>query len=145
MKLAGPLRHFLFAFIIALAGYIFFFYFIENHRSRNGPWRVAFASPGGDATPFLIINEPQLGISNVRVSFARQTAPKTNAVIIFGQPRETPYDVPFGKCIFMDGITKPGTVTLNLLGHEIQMLPRVLTIDGKEHPWRSETTITVLP
>jgi hypothetical protein len=143
MKSAGPLRHFLFAFLIALAGYIFFFHFIEHRRTRNGPWRVAFASAGAVGAPALIINEPKLGISNVRISFGGQTAPPTNAVIVFDRPRETPFDVPFGQCVFMDGISQPGTVTLKLFGHELQMLPRVLTIDGKEYPWRSESTVTL--
>jgi hypothetical protein len=38
----------------------------------------------------------------------------------------------------------PGTVTLELFGHEIELLPRVLIIDRKEHPWKSGTTISLV-
>jgi hypothetical protein len=29
----------------------------------------------------------------------------------------------------------PGVVTMNLLGHEIELMPRTLVIDKKEVPW----------
>jgi len=29
----------------------------------------------------------------------------------------------------------PGVVTMNLLGHEIELMPRTLVIDKKEIPW----------
>jgi hypothetical protein len=45
--------------------------------------------------------------------------------------------VPFGKCVFLDTTFLPGTVVLDLFGHEVQLLPRVLTIDHVEHAWHS--------
>jgi hypothetical protein len=39
----------------------------------------------------------------------------------------------------------PGTVTLRLFGHEIELLPRVLIIDRKEHPWKAGDTIRLAP
>jgi hypothetical protein len=30
---------------------------------------------------------------------------------------------------------RPGVVTMNLLGHEIELMPRTLVIDKKEVPW----------
>jgi hypothetical protein len=51
--------------------------------------------------------------------------------------------VPFGQCVFQDAQTLPGTVVFELFGHEIQLLPRVLTIDRVEHPWHSGETITL--
>jgi len=56
-----------------------------------------------------------------------------------------PYEVPFGTCVFMDTTFLPGTVTLRLYGHEIELLPRVLVIDQQEHPWISDSTITLHP
>ena len=29
----------------------------------------------------------------------------------------------------------PGIVTMNLLGHEIELMPRTLVVDKKEVPW----------
>ncbi len=44
---------------------------------------------------------------------------------------------------FMDTTSLPGTVVLKLFGHEIQLMPRVLTVDKKERPWRSEETLAL--
>jgi hypothetical protein len=54
-----------------------------------------------------------------------------------------PFDVPFGKCVFMDTTFLPGTLAFELFGHEIQLIPRVLTIDKQEQPWRSNVIIPV--
>ena len=43
----------------------------------------------------------------------------------------------------MDTISLPGTVTFQMFGHEIELLPRVLTIDRQEYPWRPEATISL--
>jgi hypothetical protein len=43
--------------------------------------------------------------------------------------------VPFGECIYQDLMFLPGVVTMNLLGHEIELMPRTLVIDKKEAPW----------
>src|SRR5262245_32519960 len=114
MKSPGVLKHFIIAFVLAVAIYVVFYNFIEGSRTRKGPWRVAFASPGGNVAPFLIINQPKLNISDLRISFPGQSSPRTNAVIVFDQPHEVPFDLPFGQCVFMDLISQPGTVALKL-------------------------------
>ena len=146
MKSDGPMKHFILAFLLALICYAFFYSKIEQRRTRKGPWEVTFTN---DATgnPALVINQPRLAITNAQVTFTNQRAsaafsPET---LVFSQPRAVPYDVPFGKCVFMDTTFLPGTVTLDLFRHEIELLPRVLVIDHQEHPWLSESTITLHP
>ena len=92
-----------------------------------------------------MVNQAALRLTNVQISFLDSAASATSspATLSFGQPREVPYDVPFGKCIFMDTTFLPGTVTFQLLGHEIELLPRILIIDHDEYPWRSNTNITL--
>src|SRR5713226_6637067 len=98
----NPLKHFLVAFLIALGIYLIFYQFIEHRRNRKGPWQVTFTnSVSGD--PQIVINQPFLSITNVRMTFAG--APRggdTNRTLVFEQPRQVPYDVPFGTCVFMD-------------------------------------------
>jgi hypothetical protein len=144
MKPEGPAKHFLLAFLLALAGYIAFYQIIEHRRTRNGPWQVTFTT-GAAGIPAIIINEPKLGITNVQISFAGQTQPATNSPItlLFRQPKPVPYEVPFGNCVFMDTTFLPGTITFQLFGHEIELLPRVLVIDRQERPWRTDTTIAL--
>ena len=141
MKPEGLARHFILAFLLALVGYVVFYEGIEHLRTRNGPWRVMFMTGSGDV-PTIVIYQPRLAITNIQVRFAGETMSPTNAPIslIFDQPRPVPYEVPFGKCVFMDTTFLPGTVTFQLFGHEVELLPRVLVIDRQEHRWRSGTT-----
>jgi hypothetical protein len=143
MKFPGPLKHFILAFNIALVLYVSFYRAIENRRTRNGPWQVIFTNALG--APALIINEPKLSISNVTIRFTGQPPSPTNSVIVFDPPQPVPFDVPFGQCIFMDTTFQPGTVVFSNFNHEIQLLPRVLTIDKQERPWQSGTTIDLNP
>ncbi len=93
----------------------------------------------------LVINQPKLGITNVQVSFGPQALPDPTspAKLVLREPREVPYPVPFGKCLFMDTTFLPGTVTFQLFGHEVELMPRVLIIDGKENPWRPGAMVVV--
>ncbi len=124
--------------------YLVVFNAIEHFRNRKGPWEVAFSS--GTNAPAIIIDQPRLNIRNVKILLP---SADTNAVdatnIYFDQARPVPFAVPFGQCVGLDTITMPGTVALKLQGHAIQLLPRVLTIDGREVAWQSGATITLVP
>lgn len=140
MKSTNPLKHFLFAFIIAVVLYLVAYGWIEHRRTRNGPWEVRFAVES--ETPAIIITQPKFQIQNVRIFFPDENiATNCSGTMTFAQARQWPYAVPFGKVIFMDTTFLPGNVTFELFGHEIQLLPRVLTIDRKEIPWQSNTNI----
>jgi hypothetical protein len=39
----------------------------------------------------------------------------------------------------------PGTVTFQLYGHEVELLPRALMIDRQEHPWKPDSVINLHP
>ncbi|MBI3415059.1 MAG: hypothetical protein HY043_07025 [Verrucomicrobia bacterium] len=135
MKRTNELKHFAYAFLIALIGY-FAFYACDAHlRQRHGPWRVTFAKDD-EGNPSLVINDPRLNITGVRIVFVGERAALTNAPaeVVFDRPLQP---VPFGKVIFEELMWLPGTVTLDLFGHEVQLLPRVLTINRKEFAWRT--------
>ena len=146
MQAKGPLKHLILAFLLALLGYIVFYQAIEHRRIRRGPWRVTFTR-NADGAPVILIDQPKLAITNVQLSFAGEPLPATNrpVTLVFDQPRPVPYAMPFGNCVFMDTTFLPGTVTLQLFGHEIELLPRVLVLDRQEHPWRSDTAIALSP
>ena len=141
MKSAGNLKQFLYAFVIALVGYAGLFSCDKYLREKNGPWRITFTTDSS-GVPGIIIQEPRLNILNVKIVFPSGRTALTNfsAVVVFDNPLKT---IPFGKFIFHDLMYLPGTVTLELFGHEIELLPRVLIIDRKEHPWKSGTTISL--
>jgi hypothetical protein len=144
MKAEGLAKQFLLAFLVVLAGYFIIYQAIEHRRTRQGPWRVTFTANAASA-PLILIDHTRLAITNVQIVFADQARPAESApvTLLFGEPKPVPYAVPLGQCVFMDTTFLPGTVTLQLFGHEIELLPRVITIDHQEHPWRSDTTITL--
>ena len=143
MKSDNLLRHAWIPFSIAVIVYVIFYSFIEHRRTRNGPWQVAFTNDVA-GSPALLINEPALAITNLQITFADETnLNSTNALLILDTPKVVPYDMPFGTCVFMDTTFLPGTIVFDLYGHEIQLIPRVLTIDKEEMPWRGETNIIV--
>jgi hypothetical protein len=167
MQSKGSARHFILALMLALAGYAACYLGIEHWRARKGPWRVTFTHNSAHA-PGITIDQPGLAITNVQIIFTDKTLPATNApsaspadpshpnspitdrqspttLLLFAQPRSVPYEVPFGRCVFLDLSSLPGTVTFDLFGHEIQLLPRVLIIDRQEYPWRPDLTITLHP
>jgi hypothetical protein len=146
MKSDGPMKHFILAFLLAVICYFFFYHAIEGRRTRKGPWEITFTNDVSGA-PALVINQPRLAITNAQITFPNeQPQPKfVPSTLAFTQARPVPYDLPFGTCIFMDTTFLPGTVTLRLYGHEIELLPRVLVIDRQEHPWLSDSTITLHP
>ena len=129
-------------FVAAVVLYIGFYSFIECRRTRNGPWSVTFALDG-QGIPTVTVNEPKLQISNLKIHFPGHTASPTNVTVVFHPPKPVPYEVPFGDCVFLDTTFQPGTVVLEIFGHEVQLMPRVLTIDKTEIPWKSDTAISI--
>ena len=145
MKSDNLPRNAVFVFALALVVYILAYSGLESRRTRQGPWQIAFTNDAA-GTPALVINQPALGITNVRISFPGETLPPpTNSLTALAlvEPRPVPFAVPFGQCVFMDATSLPGTLAFELFGHEIQLLPRVLTIDKVEQPWRSETLLAL--
>ena len=140
------MKHFILAFLLALVCYAFFYSKIENRRTRKGPWEITFTHDAA-GNPTLLINQPRLAITNAQITFTNQhTALAFDpATLVFKEPRPVPYTVPFGKCVFMDTTFLPGTISLEVFQHEVELRPRDLVIDRQEHPWLSKSTITLNP
>ena len=139
-------------FALTLVLYFAGFNGIEYLRERKGSWRGNFdaAAAGG---PTMTIRQPALGIDGFRVVFEGASPaglksggvafdnPKLNAQPMDTTPessqelKQRAFAVPFGECIYQDLMFLPGVVTMNLLGHEIELMPRTLVIDKKEVPW----------
>ena len=144
MKSDGIFKQVSAVFIVALAIYIVAYHAIEDRRTHHGPWEVRFTQDATGA-PALLINEPKLAITNVMIVFPGEIIASTNqpTTLALVQPRATPFDVPFGKCVFMDATSLPGTLVFELFDHEIQLLPRALTIDKIERPWVSPMRVVL--
>jgi hypothetical protein len=77
-----------------------------------------------------------MGITNLTFVFAGERLAQSNlaSTVVFDSPKT---NVPFGKVVFLDTTFLPGTVTFELFGHEIELLPRTLVVNLKEVPWKS--------
>lgn len=137
------LKQVVMVFAGALVLYVAAYSFDRQLRLKNGPWEVAFtAETNGD--PAIVVTEPKLKITGLKIVFAGEKIPATNlpARVVFDAPAKR---LPFGECVFDDLMYLPGTVTFNLFGHEIELLPRVLIINHQEHAWTSGPTIQLSP
>ena len=139
MRPLGQLKHFGYAFLIAVFGYVVLYNLIERARVRRTPWEITFSQTNG--TPVLIVTQTQLApqprmirFPGVDATALSQGGPET---LVFDQPRPVPFPVPFGRCIFLDTTFLPGTAAFELFGHTIELMPRALIIDNDEHPWGS--------
>ena len=146
MKDKGIWRHAGIAFLIALLIYIVAYGWIEHRRHFRGAWRVVFTTNNVNE-PVMIVNQPHLKIEELRIEFRGRTWEGTASPEerIFDTPKPTPFPVPFGKVIFMDLTFLPGTVTFDVLGYEIELLPRTLIIEKKEIPWSEKHIVTLEP
>ena len=126
------------AVVIAVVVYFAGFYFIEHRRTVKGPWEVTFGSDG--QIPYLLINQKTLRIKDFKIRFPGGiTANASNPIeVAFDTPGKT---APFGQIKFSDLTFLPGTITFQLFGHTIELVPRVLGVDGKEHPWDAGTPL----
>jgi hypothetical protein len=132
----SPWKMFLLVGFVSLIGYIAVFSWMENNRHKDGPWEITFTQV--DNSPALLVGHTKLGLTNITIVFpnaiSTNHAPQT---LRFEHGRVAPFDLPFGKCVFLDTLYLPGTVTVSAFNHEIQILPRTLTIDRVERPWLS--------
>jgi hypothetical protein len=132
-----PIKTFAAVGLVTLILYVTVFSLVENKRRKNGPWELSFTQ--SDNAPALIISHTKLGLSNITIVFPEAPAPTNLPQTIrfqHGQVAPT-VELPFGRCTFLDTLFLPGTVTCEMFGHEIQILPRTMTIDRVERPWRS--------
>ena len=86
MNRDNPTKHFILAFVIAVLLYVITYGWIEHRRNRKGPWEITFTNNCG--APAMIINQPWLGLTNVRLVFQGETALATTNTprIIAGDP-----------------------------------------------------------
>jgi len=139
MRSNGLAKPVLGGLLLALAIYIGGFELDQHLRIMRGPWRVTFTQETNGA-PAIIVNQPKLNITNLKIVFGGETAANPDATVLFDVPQKP---VPFGRVKFEDLTYLPGTVTFDLFGHEIELLPRTLYINRRSRPWRSNETITL--
>jgi hypothetical protein len=141
MRSSGLTKPVLVGLLLALVIYIGGFSFDEYLRTRRGPWQVTFTLEASGA-PAIIVNQPKLNITNLKIVFGGETATNVPGTVVFDFPEKP---IPFGRVKFEDLTYLPGTVTFDFFGHEIELIPRTLYINRKPRAWTSGETITLTP
>jgi hypothetical protein len=132
---SSPWKTFLLIALAILVGYISIFYLVENSRRKSGPWELTFTQVNN--SPALLVTHAKLGLTNVTIVFPDAVATNAQQTIRFEHGRVAPFDLPFGKCVFLDTLYLPGSMAMELFGHQIQLMPRTMLIDRVEHAWLS--------
>ena len=132
----------LITFVVVLFFYFAAYHWLQHRQTRKGPWEVTFTTDAA-GNPSITIYQPKLNISSVELVFPGEKFAQTNLAqpVSFNRVDAT---VPFGKVLFLDLMFLPGTVTLDLFGHEVELLPRTLILNKKEHPWRSDSVLELV-
>ena len=134
-------RHLLIGFTLAVVGYFTFFAIDQHIRTRKGPWEITFGT-NQNGFPEIIINQKRLNVADVRVVFMNESASNASATVIFDRPLK---EIPFGKTQFEDLTYLPGSVAFDFFGHEVELLPRILYLNKKEHAWKNGEHIELSP
>src|SRR2546421_4584738 len=102
MRTDNPIKHFVVPFLMALLIYAVAYSWIEHQRIRKGAWQLTFTN-GVAGEPAILLNQHSLGLTNVQLSFPGEVFRETNnfSTLVLSEPRQVPYEVPFGQCIFM--------------------------------------------
>lgn len=134
-------RHLAIGFALALVVYIGFFSCDQHVRQRKGPWEVRFGT-NANGLPAITIDQHALSISNVQLVFKGERVTNNGGTVVFDKPLQP---LPFGTLKFEDLTYLPGSVVFDLFGHEVELLPRVLYLNKKEHAWQPGLVVTLEP
>jgi len=134
-------KHLSRAFLLALVVYIGFYRIDRHYRLRKGPWEITFtADTNRNAT--IVVRQPGLHLEQVVITMKGEVMTNIARTVVFDVPQKP---VPFGRVKFEDLMYLPGTVTLDLFGHEVELLPRTLIVNRRERPWAPRLRLELDP
>jgi hypothetical protein len=136
----GLLRHLAAAAVLAVVFYCAVFWWIEHRRAVKGPWEIAFLSDAA-GRPWLRISQPALNISE-GLSFPDDQVARPNLAEVV-RFREAVTNLPYGEMLLQDPLYLPGTITMRLFGHLVEVLPRTLVVDHQEHAWKAGEEVVI--
>jgi hypothetical protein len=96
----------------------------------------------GAGHPALEISQPTLKISE-QVRFPDGNSRRTNVAELI-RFREQITNLPFGEMLMQDALYLPGSITLRVSGHVVEILPRTLIVDKKEYPWQAGGKVAIV-
>jgi hypothetical protein len=128
-------------FPVVLVAYLLVFYGLEHLRHRKGPWDAEFRV-NAKGVPTVTVAQPDAGLKNVSLVYHGETTTNEPGRISFDRVKQPS---PVGRVIYEDLTFFPGVVTLDLFGHEVELLPRTLIANKKGIPWKSGAVIDFWP
>jgi hypothetical protein len=129
-------------FVLAAVFYCFAYSWMTRWQTGRGPWLVEFGTNVA-GRPQMIITQPALGLSNITVCFEGETLAPTDrtGTVAFSKPRQP---TPFGEVIYDDLMRQPGVITLDLFGHEVELIPKHLVLNRHPVGWTNGAVFTLV-
>jgi hypothetical protein len=130
-------------FVGAVIFYALAWSWLNKWHTGKGPWEVKF-STNSAGVPQLVIAQPVLGLSNITVLFEGETLAATNGTgfIAFDKPKTA---TPFGRVIYDDLMSQPGSVAVDCFGHVVEMIPSALILNSISNGWRNDSIHSLFP
>jgi hypothetical protein len=128
------------AAVLSAVFYCAAFWWIEHERAAQGPWEIVFIADAA-GRPSLRITQPALKISE-GLSFPDDQVARPNLAELV-RFRQAVTNLPFGEMLLQDPLYLPGTITMRLFGHLVEVLPRTLVVDHQEHAWKAGEELVV--
>jgi hypothetical protein len=130
-------------FVGALIFYALAWSWMNKWHTGKGPWEVNF-STNSAGVPQLAIAQPSLGLSNITVLFEGEMLAASNRTgfVAFDKPK-TP--MPFGRVIYDDLMSQPGSVAVDCFGHVVELIPRALILNTVSNGWRNDSIYSLFP
>lgn len=141
MRFGITLKSIALAFVVVTALYFGTFAGIEHLRYRQGPWEATFAV-GAAGEPSVTLAQAHRGLTSVRLVVHGEHTTNAPGTVRFSKVQQS---VPFGRVIYEDLTFLPGVVTLDLFGHEVELLPRALIVNRRAIGWTNGMTVDLWP
>jgi hypothetical protein len=141
MQSEGIFKPLLIAFGVALLGYGLMFGCDRHLRTHKGAWELTF-SMTAEGLPILTIDQPYHRIRKVSLVIEGEQYEGPTKRLSFDDPSVS---IPFGEIVFLDTTYLPGSISLDLFGHLVDLMPHKITINLKGVPWKEGELIRLRP
>ena len=128
-------------FVVAVIFYFLAYGWMSRWQTGRGPWQVEFTT-NQTGVAQIVIAQPALGLSNITLRFEGETLAPTNhpGIVLFSKPRQA---TPFGELIYDDLMRQPGVITLDMFGHEVELIPKHLILNRQPVSWTNNIVISL--
>ena len=107
-------------------------------RTSGSPWHLRFQSRGDSILVTISCAKPMIPPAVIVLLNTAASVPVDEEIDMRGAQR-----LPLGTLTFEDTVMRPGRITMNICGHEIDAMQRALIVDKNEYLWKNNLKIEI--